>query len=56
MHPNQPAAQRQRVLAHIADTDVGERIRARDHLIVLTKPKKRPDWMTRTNTREPRRT
>jgi hypothetical protein len=23
MHPNQPAAQRQRVLAHIADTDVG---------------------------------
>jgi hypothetical protein len=23
MHPNQPATQRQRVLAHIADTDVG---------------------------------
>jgi hypothetical protein len=23
MHPSQPAAQRQRVLAHVADTDVG---------------------------------
>jgi hypothetical protein len=23
MHPHQPAAQRQRVLAHVADTDIG---------------------------------
>ncbi|WP_373507826.1 IS4 family transposase, partial [Thiocapsa sp.] len=28
------------------DFRLGERLGARDHLIVLTKPKKRPDWMS----------